>query len=201
MSGRVDILLLAAGASRRMGRCKALLPLGDTPVIVRCLASLIAAGLRDGVVVTGAEADAVEEAIRDYPLRPVRNPVVDADMAGSIRAGLAALPGDASGIMVCLADQPLIMPETYRLLAREHLLAPGRILIPVFEERRGHPTLFPSALLQPMQAGGTLRDVIRGHAQAVLEIPVDDAGVVIDMDTPADYQRLQMCFETRFKTP
>lgn len=188
MQRKVSALLLAAGAARRMGTCKQLLPLGDRPAIIHCLTALLASGVQDVVVVIGANGDAIASAIGHLPVRIVRNREAEGEMADSVRTGLAELDCESSGVMICLADQPLVHRETFVQLLRLHDEGPDEILIPVFAGEKGHPTLFPHRLLQSFSHNMTLRDVLRDNSRYVQLVEVADQGVTLDMDTPADYQ-------------
>lgn len=190
MAPRLAALLLAAGASRRMGTCKQLLPVGDQPAITHCLTTILAAGVQEVVVVIGANGDAVAAAVGHLPVRIVRNRDAAGDMADSVRTGLAALDWENSGVMICLADQPLVGRGTFQQLLRLHAACPDEILIPVFAGKRGHPTIFPRRLLQQFRPGMTLRDVVQGNPRQVRLIDIPDPWVTLDMDTPADYQTL-----------
>lgn len=193
MPQRLTAIVLAAGASRRMGRCKPLLPIDGRPAIEWCLAALIRAGIDEPIVVTGANRDAVAAALRHLPVRLAHNPLPESGMADSLRAGLRAAGSGIRAAMVCLADQPLIAPETFRRLREQHAAMPEKILIPVFAGRRGHPSVFPMRLLGALRDDETLtlRDIIGDNAQSVYEFPVSDRAVVMDMDTPSDYRAMQ----------
>src|SRR5574341_2422432 len=105
----VGAVLLAAGAGARFGgRPKALLELGGVPLIMRQLIALSGAGVDELVVVLGHHADAVEAAVRQFPITLVRNPSPDDGQASSVRIGLQALSPKLDAVMVALADQPLI---------------------------------------------------------------------------------------------
>ena len=157
------------------------------PAVRRCADTILLAGLRDVVVVTGAHGDAVEEAIRGLPVRIVRSEDPRAEMIASVRLGLQAACADSPAVLLCLADHPLVLPGTIRALVQAHDADPGSIVIPLHRGKRGHPTLFPRPLIGAVLAGRTLRDVIRSHADRILPIAVDDVGVVLDIDTQADY--------------
>ena len=193
MPGGIAAIVLAAGASRRMGRCKQLLPIGNRPAIVCCLETLVSAGVSRPIVVTGANGTAVAAAIRHLPSTVVRNPSIDTGMAGSVRAGLSAVGCDVHAVMICLSDQPLVAQDTIRQLLERHAAMPEKILIPVFGGRKGHPTVFPIRLLAALRDDErlTLRDIIHDNAQRVHEFTVLDRGVVLDMDTASDYRALQ----------
>ena len=93
-------------------------------------------------------------------------------------------------MLVCLADHPLVAAETFRLLMAEHRQTPDAILIPAYGEKRGHPSLFPHALITELATLPTLRDVIRAYPGRVRVVAVNDPAVIEDMDTPADYRKM-----------
>ncbi len=142
----VAALLLAAGSSRRMGTSKQLLLLGNKAVLRHCVDTLASTGI-DLVVVTGPEHDACTEALKGAKARLVRNADPDGQMADSIRTGLRAIDETCSAVLVCLADHPLVEEDTYRALLDAHRREPEKIIIPAFEGRRGHPSLFPYAVI------------------------------------------------------
>ncbi len=190
MEPRVSALLLAAGLSRRMGRTKQLLPLGDKPVIRRCVDALLAAGIPDIVVVTGRD-NGIAGALRGLPVTVAVNGAQESDMAESVRVGLKLCDPHSSGVLICLSDHPLVLASTMAALVREHKRAPGRIIIPSCGGRRGHPTLFPLPCVREIFLGGTLRDIVQKDAQRVMLLDTCDEGVVLDMDTPEDYERMK----------
>ncbi len=196
MPPQISALLLAAGMSRRMGRSKQLLPLDGQPAILRCLESILAAGVGEVTVVVGPGGEEVEKAVRHLPVTIARNRIVGSDMAQSVRTGLARLRGTVSGVLVCLADHPLVTADTLRLLAEGHQQTPEAIVIPTFRGRRGHPTLFPLPVLAELATLPTLREVIRTRTDRIRLVELDDPGVIEDMDTPADYRRLVARLET-----
>ena len=190
MSRGVAAILLAAGMSRRMGRCKQLLPLGETTVIGRCLDTLQRGRVSTVVVVVSAGGEEVAGGAERYSARVVVNLNRAGDMASSIRSGRDALGPEYSGVMVALCDYPLVDPATVETLIRRHHDFPDRIITPVHQDRRGHPLLFPRSVLDELGEGMTLRDVVRLDPARVYDVPVDDPGILIDMDTPEDYTRI-----------
>lgn len=191
MPQRVSAILLAAGRSQRMGRSKPLLPLGDRPVICHCLDGLLDAEIDEVIVVTAQNRAEIEFAVGALPVRLVDNPDPASDMAGSVRVGMQAVSAAATAVLVCPVDHPLVSAITLHALIEEHRLDPAAILIPFFKERRGHPTLFPRAVIEELHGAATLRDVVRRDPARVRLIEVADEGAVIDMDTPDDYARVQ----------
>jgi molybdenum cofactor cytidylyltransferase len=179
-----------------MGRTKQLLPLGDRPAIVHAAGSVLEAGVADLVVVTGRGHEAVRLSLAQLPVRFSSNDDSESDMAESVRAGLREIDAASSGVLVCLADHPLISPGTISGILREHERSPDKIIIPVYNGKKGHPSLFPAALIQGIASAGSLRDIISGNPGLVLFFDVPDEGVLLDMDTEEDYRRLARRFRT-----
>jgi len=174
-----------------MGRPKQLLSLGPKTVIRHCLDSIIGAGLKDIVVVLGGDDGAIAGAIDGLPVKTAENRDPGSEMAESVRLGLRQIDAASTAVLVCLSDHPLVSPETMRRLVAACGEHPGGIIIPLSKGRRGHPTLFPRTLLQEVVSGRNLREVITGHSGDVLSIEVNDEGVVLDLDTPEEYERVK----------
>lgn len=191
MSARLGAILLAAGKSRRMGTCKQLLPLGDGTVLTRCLTTLARGGIDEVVVVVSAGATRVVEALRGRPVRMVVNLDAEGDMASSVRAGRDALSTGVCGVIVFLCDYPLVTAATVSSLIAGHENSPASIIIPCHGGRRGHPLLLPRTVLDELTGDKILRDLVRSDPGRVVSLHLDDPGVLIDMDTPADYHRIR----------
>ena len=190
MPCEVSAVLLAAGSSKRMGRPKQLLSLGGRPAIVRCLESIRGASINDIIVVVGPTGDEIVKAIEAFPATIVRNETPDADMSESVRIGLKSVNDASSGVFVCLADHPLVKAETFISMCLCHAERPGAIVVPVYRGRKGHPPLLPRGILAEIETVPTLSDLIGRHSEKVYRLEVSDEGVVLDMDTWEDYQRI-----------
>jgi molybdenum cofactor cytidylyltransferase len=186
----VSALLLAAGSSSRMGQTKQLLLLDEKPVIRHCIDALQAARLAEIVVVVNREYSGIVDTLRGLPLIIAENTSHDSDMAESVKVGLSALSHSTSGVLICLSDHPLVRPETIEALITEHVNLPDKIVIPCYNGRRGHPSLFPKSILQELHGGGTLRDIIGKEPHRVVLIDTGDEGVVLDMDTPEEFHHI-----------
>jgi molybdenum cofactor cytidylyltransferase len=173
-----------------MGACKQLLLLEGKTVIGRCLEALLAGGINEVIVVVGPNGDDVAREAHGYPVNVVRTVDPDGDMAASVRVGRDCLTPETTGVLIALCDHPLVAPETVALLVAHHHMKMNRIVIPIHNGRKGHPTLFPRALLDELQTNLTLRDLVRSDPDRLLPVDVNDHGVVLDMDTPEDYIRL-----------
>ncbi len=173
-----------------MGRPKQLLDLNGRPVVAACLETIIGAGIKDVVVVVGPGGSEIGRVAGAFPVTVVENEDPETDMAQSVRVGLGKVSREASGVLVCLCDHPLIMPETMAMLCAVHAGGGGGIIIPCYRGRKGHPTLFARALLEEMGTLLTLRDIIERHGDAVRLVDVEDEGTVLDMDTWEEYREM-----------
>lgn len=183
-------MVLAAGRSSRMGAVKALLPMDEgRTALARILAVHAGAGFAPTLVVVGFHKDAVAAEATRRGARPVENPAPEGGQISSLRAGLRALDPGVPGVLVHPVDHPGVREETVVRLAAEIRDDPGRIVVTSLGGRRGHPTWFPAAtfaeLLDPALEGGA-RGVLRRDPLRVHHVVVDDPGVRIDLDTPAD---------------
>ena len=190
MSKAVAAIIAAAGLSKRMGSCKQLLDLGGKTALARCLETLLSGGVGEIVVVVGVKGELVAAEAGRFPVQVVVNDDPAGDMASSLRVGRASLSTKASGVIVALCDYPLVLPATVASLKEFHAREPDCIVIPTHSGQRGHPLLVPRMILEELQGNLILRDLVRGDPDRLRFIEVDDPGILFDMDTPEDYQRL-----------
>jgi molybdenum cofactor cytidylyltransferase len=190
VTSRISAILLAAGSSKRMGQLKQLLPLGGKPVIIHCLDTIIESGITDIVVILNPEGKEMEETVRHFPVTIAFNNDASSEMAESARIGLKSVRNDASGILICLSDHPLISTETLKTLIAAHEREHDKIMIPVFRDKRGHPTLFPRYCLDKVSLGYTLREILHSDKSLVHFVEVSDEGILCDMDTEEDYKMM-----------
>ena len=190
-------IILAAGDSTRMGTPKALLPDPDgRPFVARLVRSFSAAGLDEIVVVTGVMHDAIVDAIATdaSPARPlcVRNPDPSRGQLSSLWTGLeAANRSDIQGVLVTPVDIPMIRTTTIQQVVEAWARTHAPIVRPAVGERHGHPVLFDRVTFEslreaPLTEGA--RVVVHANADRIVNVPVDDEGCLIDVDTPADYE-------------
>ena len=190
MSLRLGVVLLAAGFGRRFGSAGKLHQmLNDRPVLAWALQTLAALQPVAAVAVIAPEDAAASALARAAGFQPVPNPARADGMGSSLACGASALPGKLDAVLVALGDMPRVREDTCRRLLAAFDQGPAaRIVLPVYGGRRGHPVLFGAGHLPALRAltgDSGARSVLAAHADAVLEVPVDDAGVLLDIDTPA----------------
>jgi molybdenum cofactor cytidylyltransferase len=187
-------VVLAAGASRRMGRAKQLLPVGGRPLLEGVVASAGASRLDEVVVVLGARADDILAAVDLGRARPVRNRDHAAGMSTSLRAGLAALGPEVDRAMIILGDQPAIsadlLDELLDLQERSGLPAAALSFAGLLHP----PVVLARELwgdLASLEGDVGCRAVIRARPELVAPLPAEgDLRHPVDVDTPEDYARL-----------
>jgi CTP:molybdopterin cytidylyltransferase MocA len=188
---KLAAIVLAAGRSERFGRPKPLLPIGDATFLGAILDTIAASRIEEVRVVLGHAAEEVKAALGLSEEIFTVNLGYDAGMLSSVRAGIHALPAGLAGFFLWPVDHPLVRPATIDVLADAYERRGNPIVLPVYREARGHPVLFAASLAPELIAspdGVGARQVVHAHADKVLSVPVDDPGVVTDIDTPEAYR-------------
>jgi len=190
---RVAALVLAAGQSRRMGaRNKLLEAVDGIPMVIRAV-DAAAGGANAGVyVVTGHEHEEVARTLTGRHVRLVHNPRYREGLSTSLAAGLAAIAArgeDVDGVLVCLGDMPRVTRAHIKKLIEAFDPLEGRgICVPLWNGKRGHPVLWARRFFAEMgdvKGDVGARHLLGEYADLVCEIPVDDDGVLLDVDSPA----------------
>jgi molybdenum cofactor cytidylyltransferase len=195
----VAAVLPAAGASRRMGRSKLLLPFGGTTLAGASAAALRGAGVETILLVTAPDDLPLQEWAQAAGFQVAVNPDPARGMLSSIQEGVAALGGGEDlarrgwTLLVSPADLPRLQSATVTLLLARMREAGAPLAVPVYRGRRGHPLAIAPALIPEIatldrEVG--LRQLRERHAGGTLELSVDDPGTVQDVDTPEDYEQL-----------
>jgi len=192
----IAAIILAAGGATRFGEPKLLRALPgrpETPLLLAVLETVRAAGPDLIVVVIGCEAATMRALLVGQSVEIVENPRWAEGLSASLQAGLQRLPAHIEAAIFVLADQPLLQPATLRALGETYRAAGAAIVAPTFEGRRGNPILFDRCTfdaLRRMRGDQGGRSLLREGGFSVAEAPVPDAGVLLDVDTPADLQAL-----------
>lgn len=195
-------VILAAGASSRMGSPKAALPLShrsDT-FLARLLRTYVVAGVPEIIVVTGSNAEVVRAAAgpTDPRVRFVHNDAWPTGQLSSLVTAVdaAAYAPDASNrlleaVMVTLVDVPLVSADTCRRVLAAWRATRAPIVRPARGDVHGHPVIFDRALFDELRAADRetgAKAVVRAHAGAIVNVPIDDDGAFVDIDTVAEYE-------------
>jgi len=201
----VTALVLAAGSSSRMGRPKPLVPVLGKSLLTRVLDAVRSVHPTETVVVLGAEAAQVQKESDLRGTTVVVNPKFAEGMSSSLRLGAASATSSSGPLLVVLGDQPFVEPATLQTLIDRHASGGAKIVIPTFEGVRGNPILLDRSLLPELNAlRGDIgcRAIFPEHPQDLVEVPVTDPGILIDVDTPDELLRLEQALEGhRVPTP
>jgi molybdenum cofactor cytidylyltransferase len=187
---RLGAVVPAAGRSRRMGSDKILLPFAGSTMLETIVAKLAAAGVVRTVTVLRPDLPEAERLAKAAGAEVVVNPDPDEEMIISIRLGIERLGGSVEAFFVWPADHPAVHPETLARLAAAASRDLG--VIPVFRGRRGHPAIVGAGLgaeIARLPPDVGLRQLWRLRPDAVRELPVDDPGVLENLDDPEAYER------------
>jgi len=190
---RVTVVVLAAGESVRMGQGKQLLPWGDTTILGQVLTNLRASAVNEIVVVTGYEQQRVARVAAESGAKAIYNPDYKAgEMLSSLQVAVRQLSPNRGAVLVMLADQPLVGPESINRLLEEYWQGGGELIAPTYQGHRGNPVLIGRRYFSELLAlprGEAPRTLLQAHAGAVIMVPVDSPGILHDMDTPGQYER------------
>lgn len=194
----IPAIVLAAGMSTRMGRAKAMLPIGGGDTFLsRIVRTFQRAGVDDIVVVVGYQFEPVVTSVEDAGLavRFARNDDYERGQWSSLVCGLNMVdrPGVRAALLT-LVDAPLVAPSTVRAVIDRYNRTHAAIVRPVRADAHGHPVLIDRALFDEIRradpAAGA-KPVIRAHVTAEGEVEVDDEGAFVDVDTPEEYERIR----------
>ncbi len=192
MKRQLEGIILAAGESRRMGYPKPLLEIGGRTFIEQIAETMLAVVPRL-VIVIGAHRDRVRAAIpRDPGIAIAENPDYSRGQLSSLKVGLGAVQPDSAGAIVHLGDHPMVRGETFRAIVDSYNRTGKPLVVARHDSRRGHPVIFDRALFAeilsaPEKEGA--RYVVNADASRVFYVDLDDPGINLDLDTPADLAR------------
>ena len=189
---RAVAVVTAAGSAERFGGKKLLTQIDGEPLLDHTIDALLDGGVAEVIVVVGkddrAELERDVNAMLDPRVRAVENPDPSRGMFSSMQEGVAQAQGDA--ILVMPGDMPFVSPETVRAVIAAYERKPS-IVSPRYRGKRGHPVALPAYLCDEIRAAdprATLHDVIHAHADIRVDVDVDDAGIIRDVDRPEDLE-------------
>ncbi len=187
----INAVVLAAGASKRMGKPKPLLRFKDRTFLEQIIAVLKLSDADRITVVLGADADAIRETVDLSGVNVVINKDFQRGQLSSLIAAIKTTPPQTQAILVCLADMPFITAEVVDEIISKFKETNVPIIVPVFNKIRGHPTLFARSLFDellnaPQEQGA--RFVLYSNEQRILELQTSQSGILIRIDSPDDYR-------------
>ena len=193
LSADISCIVLAAGLSTRMGRDKLALPFSNTTIFEHTLEQIRESGIKDIIVVVSPGSSWLEK-LNSETYKLIENPLYRTGMASSLKAGLNAVGIKSQGVIIALADLPLVTPAIYRKLIENYRNKLKLVTYPTYRGKRGNPTLFdrrvwPDLMSISGDQGG------RGLIEKMDEYKIDRVEtklpeVIFDIDTPDDYRRL-----------
>jgi molybdenum cofactor cytidylyltransferase len=190
----ISAVILSAGESSRMGRPKALLPIGGQTFIERIVGALKQTAVGEVIVVLGHNAVEMKESIERLPVEILVNPDYKLGQLSSLRVAIRHLEktAECDGILVHLVDHPYIDPKLIENMIERFYASGKLIVVPRHDGKRGPPvifsrSLFAELLAAPMDQGA--KAVVNAHRAETLEVESQDAGVTVDIDTPELYRQ------------
>ena len=194
--GPISAVLLAAGQSQRMGKTNKMgLLVNGEPLLRRTARILLESDFVEIVVVTGYRASEAQNILRGLPLRTVLNPLFSEGQTTSVRCGIAALGRRSSGVMVCLADQPLLERSDIQAVDEAfHYHDCASAIVPTYRGKRGNPIIIPQTMKEEILSKGFnigCRHIIDNNPGKVISLEMENDHTVFDLDSPEDCDTLQ----------
>ncbi|HMV98839.1 MAG TPA: nucleotidyltransferase family protein [Acidobacteriota bacterium] len=189
---QIAVLILAAGASRRLGHPKQLLPIGSQNLLQHTVECALGTGVQTVLVVIGAQAEIIKPTLDACAVQVVENPTWEEGMGASIRCGIAALShvGDFDGVIIVPCDQPFLSTQFLSTLITTFYRTRKNIIASHYADTVGIPALFTSSLFPLLLAlGGDkgAKKIIQANLDQTILIPFAEG--TLDIDTPADAAR------------
>ena len=191
----ITAIVLAAGTSSRLKTAKQLLPYQGLPLIRHVVDSLLESKVDHIIVVLGAAAPDVSAVLEGLPIQIVVNENFAHGQSTSVKLGVQSIVGEPlpDGVLFALGDQPLVKKETINILI-DHFTQHGGIIVPNYNQTQGNPVIFAQKFLsQFVSVSGDVggKQVMDRFINEVCVVDVDDQGVIFDIDTWEDYEKLQ----------
>jgi molybdenum cofactor cytidylyltransferase len=198
----IAAVVLAAGLSRRMGQAKMLLPVGGRAIVRHAVEAARAGGADSVWVVTGPDVEPIETALAGLDVQIVVNPAPEEGQAGSVRAGIAALPASVDTVLIALGDQPALDPSIIPALLAARWTSAKPIVAPRYRDGQGNPVVFKREVfpeLLRLTGDQGARPMIQKDPARVEWVDLD-LPMPPDVDTLADYEKIRATLRTGNQT-
>ncbi|KUO53389.1 MAG: hypothetical protein APF76_09105 [Desulfitibacter sp. BRH_c19] len=190
---KLSCIVLAAGKSRRMGsNNKLLLQFKGKELIKHILEKIIKQDFFEIIVVSGWQSQELEKVLMEYPVKVIYNPKYLEGQSTSLKKALDTISDKTLGAFFVLGDQPLVKEDTIKDLMGKFLKNPNCLVAPYYNGKRGNPVVIPRRLfskLNNLQGDKGARNLFLDQDN-IIKLQVEDKGVVLDIDTPEDYEKL-----------
>ena len=189
----IAAVVLAAGLSRRMGQAKLLMPVGGRAIVRYVVESVLAGGVDLVWVVTGPDVEPIAAALSGLEVQIAVNPAPEEGQAGSLRAGIAALPAAVDAVLIALGDQPSLAPSIIPALLAARRTSPKLIVAPRYRDGQGNPVLFKREIfpeLLRLTGDQGARPIIQKEPARVEWVELD-LPMPPDVDTLDDYEKIR----------
>jgi molybdenum cofactor cytidylyltransferase len=191
-TSRFAAVVLAAGLSTRMKQFKPLLPLGETTVAGHVVSTFRDLGV-DVYLVAGHRYEKIRASIKRPDVTIIYNPDYEKGMLSSVQTGIRNLKSGYQAFFLLPVDIPLVKPSSITQIMQAGVFHLGNIIYPAFQGKRGHPPLIPCALIPEIlqwDKEGGLKSFFEKQNTDSCMLPVEDEFVLLDIDTPEDYENL-----------
>lgn len=187
----INAIVLAAGESKRMGKSKPLLRFNDKTFLEQIISAIKVSDVDRITVVLGAKAETIKNSIDLSETNIVINKDYQKGQLSSLIAAIKNTPQETDAILVCLVDNPFITKDVINKIIARFKETNNPIIVPVYNKKRGHPTLFSRSLFSellnvPKEQGA--RYVLHSNAEKVLELETSESTILTGIDTPEDYR-------------
>jgi CTP:molybdopterin cytidylyltransferase MocA len=190
----IAAIVLAAGEGKRLSRTKGLIEIDGVSFLQRVVGFLKDGGVESIIVVGGANAGELKQAAENLGVDFALNTEWQTGQFSSLKIGIRSLTRRPHGLLVALVDHPLVKPQTCSKLLEAFSRNPQKVYLPVHEEKKGHPIIIPREIIKEIEISSSdsnLRQIIGKHHELVVELPVDDAGILRDIDTISDLKGIK----------
>ena len=187
----INAIILAAGESKRLGKLKPLLRFNDKTFLGQIISVLKLSDVDMITVVLGAEAETVKKSVDLSGTKVLVNEAYERGQLSSLIIAIENASEETEAVLLCLVDNPFITKEVVNKIISKFRETNNPIIVPVFNKKRGHPTLFSRSLFNellnaPEEQGA--RHALYSNEEKILELETSESGILIGIDTPDDYK-------------